>query len=304
MNGNLNKFWLAVAFSAVCSFCLLTSIFTDAQDDKFDDLRKKAQKMQASVNSVTVKKSVSQLPGMSPKQESRQQQPAATVKMPEIPGMVYVSSGDFIMGTNAGFEYEYPEHRINLKGFYIDKFEVTNSQYKKFVDGTGYPVPKHWVNKTFPKGEDNIPVSNVSYYDALAYAKWAGKRLPTEQEWEKTARGIDNRKYPWGNTWRKNFANVRPMVGFTSLKPVGACGGNDGASPYGAYDMAGNVWEWTETFFEPYPGNTLPNINFGKKNRVIKGGSYKQSETIAESYRRDFLDPNSTRTDVGFRCAK
>lgn len=302
MNGNLNKFWLAVAFSAVCSFCLLTSIFTDAQDDKFDDLRKKAQKMQASVNSVTVKKSVSQLPGMSPKQESRQQQPAATVKMPEIPGMVYVSSGDFIMGTNAGFEYEYPEHRINLKGFYIDKFEVTNSQYKKFVDGTGYPVPKHWVNKTFPKGEDNIPVSNVSYYDALAYAKWAGKRLPTEQEWEKAARGTDGRRYPWGDEWSPGCANIRPVFGLTSLKIVGSYPA--GVTVYGAYDMSGNVSEWTESFFEAYPLNETTNANYCNKYKVIRGGSFLTTRSMAQTARRDILSPDEVHEDVGFRCVK
>jgi len=222
--------------------------------------------------------------------------------IPEIPGMVYVEEGEFIAGSSTAFDYESPQHIVSLKGFYIDKYEVTNQQYKKFIDATGYPAPIDWRNNTFRPGEDSLPVVNISYYNALAYAKWAGKRLPTEQEWEKTARYNDGRRYPWGNTWRKTCANVRPVIGFSKLKPIGSY--PDGVSKYGAYDMAGNVWEWTDSSFLPYPGNKVFNQNYNEKNKVIRGGSYRQSELIAECCRRDFLEMNSTRTDVGFRCAK
>jgi len=220
-----------------------------------------------------------------------------------IPGMVYIPAGEFIFGTNEGFNYEFPQQRIYLDGFYIDKYEVTNQQYKNFVDATGHPAPLYWKNNTYPKGKDNFPVTNVSYYDALSYSKWAGKRLPTEQEWEKASRYIDGRIYPWGNDWKSNCANIKPIIGFGKLKRVGSF--PEGVSKYGCFDMSGNVWEWTQSYFEPYFGNSISNENYGKKYRVIRGGSYRQAESVCQCYRRDFLDPDdSSRPDVGFRCAK
>ncbi|MDI6641363.1 MAG: SUMF1/EgtB/PvdO family nonheme iron enzyme [Elusimicrobiota bacterium] len=220
----------------------------------------------------------------------------------EIPGMVYIPEGEFIIGTNDGFAYELPARKIYLPGFYIDRYGVTNIQYKKFIDATDYPAPKHWKNGNFPKGQENYPVTNVSYYDALQFARWSGKRLPTEEEWEKAARFTDGRIYPWGNEWNKKYANVRPLFGIPSLKPVGSY--PEGCSPYGVYDTCGNVWEWTTSWFQAYPGNTTPDANFGEKFKVIRGGSYRQSEVISQTMRRDFLLPDSTRIDIGFRCAK
>ncbi|OGS23289.1 MAG: hypothetical protein A2252_09400 [Elusimicrobia bacterium RIFOXYA2_FULL_39_19] len=220
----------------------------------------------------------------------------------QILGMVYIPAGEFLMGTEEGFEYEYPLRKVVLQGFYIDKYEITNSQYKRFIESTDTTPPSHWKNNTYSKGEDNLPVTNVSYYDALAYAKWAGKRIPTEEEWERAARGTGGSYYPWGNTWDKNNANVRPMFGFGKAKNVGSF--PEGASVEGACDMCGNVWEWTTSWFLPYSGNTKPDPNYGEKYKIIRGGSYRQSEVIAQTMRRDYLDPNSTRIDVGFRCVK
>ncbi|OGS18446.1 MAG: hypothetical protein A3J83_07695 [Elusimicrobia bacterium RIFOXYA2_FULL_40_6] len=220
----------------------------------------------------------------------------------QIPGMIYISSGEFLMGTEDGFDYETPKRKVFLPAFFIDKYEVTNSQFKRFVDSTLRTPPAHWKGGSFPKGEENYPVSSIAYYDALAYAKWAGKRLPTEEEWEKAARGSDARIYPWGNDWEKKYANVRPMLGFGKPKPVGSC--PEGASKDGVCDLCGNVWEWTTSWFQPYPGNTKPDPNYGEKFKVIRGGSYRQSEVIAQTVRRDFLDPNALRIDVGFRCVK
>jgi len=217
-------------------------------------------------------------------------------------GMVYIPGGEVTIGTNEGFSSEKPTHIVYTTGFYIDKYEVTNAQYKIFIDATGHPAPPHWKNGKFPEGQEDYPVVNVSYYDALKYAKWAGKRLPTEEEWEKASRGTDGRIYPWGNEWEKNRANIRPVLGFGKPKPVGSF--PDGVSPYNVYDLCGNVWEWTTSWFQAYPGNTISNPNFGEKFKVIRGGSYKQSEIIAQSVRRDFLNPNDRRMDVGFRCAK
>ncbi|MEW6039972.1 MAG: SUMF1/EgtB/PvdO family nonheme iron enzyme [Elusimicrobiota bacterium] len=228
--------------------------------------------------------------------------PQDTVEMPGIPGMVYVPAGEFIMGTNDGFRYEAPARSIFIQGYYIDKSEVTNMQYQRFVDSTGHNPPAHWKGGRYPKGEENFPVTNVSYYDALSYTRWAGKRLPTEEEWEKVARGTDGRIYPWGNQWKKKAANVKPLVGFGGMNAVGSF--PEGKSPYGCMDMAGNVWEWTTSWFSAYPGNVYFDINYGEKYKVIRGGSYRQSEIIAQCPRRDFLDPELSRIDVGFRCAK
>ncbi|OGS27445.1 MAG: hypothetical protein A2297_04295 [Elusimicrobia bacterium RIFOXYB2_FULL_48_7] len=167
----------------------------------------------------------------------------------QIPGMVYISSGEFIMGTDEGFDYEGPSRKIFLQGFYIDKYEVTNTQYKRFVDSTGINPPPNWKNGKIPSGEDNYPVVNVTYYEALGYAKWAGKRLPTEEEWERSARGPKAYIYPWGIDWNKKYANVRPLIGFGKPKPVGSF--PDGSSFEGVCDLCGNIWEWTTSWFTP-----------------------------------------------------
>jgi formylglycine-generating enzyme required for sulfatase activity len=231
---------------------------------------------------------------------SKQEQKKAPVQ--EIPGMVCVQAGDFIMGTNEGFDYESPQQRVYLKTFYIDKYEVTNKQYKIFIDKTGYPSPKSWKNNEYLSGKDDCPVVNVSFYDAAAYAKWAGKRLPTEQEWEKAARGTDGRRYPWGDEWSPGCANIRPVFGLTSLKIVGSYPA--GVTVYGAYDMSGNVSEWTESFFEAYPLNETTNANYCNKYKVIRGGSFLTTRSMAQTARRDILSPDEVHEDVGFRCVK
>lgn len=146
--------------------------------DKFEQLR---EKFKLEFNSDK--------PALKPGAPAEEKKPETKTKKEnepeELPGMVYVPEGEFIMGTNKGFDYESPEHTVYLKGFYIDKYEVTNVQYKRFVDYTGYTPPKHWKNKNFPSGKGYFPVTNISCRDAEAYAKWAGKRLPTEEEWKK-----------------------------------------------------------------------------------------------------------------------
>ena len=248
-------------------------------------------------------------PAAQPASAPSYQKPAAPAYTPpsygtmsEIPGMIFIPAGEFIIGTDQGFKYESPARVISLNGFYIDRSEVTNAQYQRFVDSTGHAPVVNWKGGRFPKGEENFPVTNIGYYDALAYARWAGKRLPTEEEWEKAARGSDGRSYPWGNEWKKRAANVRPIIGFGGLAAVGSY--PEGASKYGCVDMSGNVWEWTTSWFAAYPGNLTDDPNFGEKYKVIRGGSYRQSEIIAQCPRRDFMDPEQSRVDVGFRCAK
>jgi len=218
-----------------------------------------------------------------------------------IPNMIYIPEGEFVMGTNDGFVYEAPEQKIYLKAFFIDRTEVTNRQYKRFVDATKYPPPKHWKNNTYPKNMDNYPVVNVSLEDALAYCKWAGKRLPTEQEWEKAARAGDKRTFPWGNEWEINITNKSIFLGIGKIKPVGNY--QSDKSIYDVYDLAGNVREWTQSKFLPYPGYTGDMKYFKEELYVVRGGSYKLPKLFCRTYRRDAFKKDTKLPDLGFRCA-
>ena len=147
--------------------------------------------------------------------------------------------------------------------------------------------PRHWENRKYPEGEDNLPVVYINWKDANAYCHWAGKRLPTEIEWEKAARGTDARIWPWGNVFDITKCNVESWEG-SGPKPVGSypqC-----VSPYGVYDMAGNVWEWTDSWYgDAYPGSTFTSDEFGQKFRVLRGGSW---------YYYDSLNPIGARTPL------
>ena len=154
--------------------------------------------------------------------------------------MVLIPSGEFIMGSNERWDDETPEYIESVEKFYIDAYEVTNAEYEKFTYDTKREVPYHWSNGKVPKNKKNHPVIYVNWYDAEGYCKWEGKRLPTEQEWEKAARGESGNIYPWGNTWTIDKSN-HPYKGSTGTEPVGSY--PNGTSPYGLYDMSGNVWE-------------------------------------------------------------
>lgn len=283
-------------FKLLLIVCIFSGMAFSQETDKFKEMRERLNKLSIGQDKTAAQPQAPQ-GGESPAYSSKRD-----TAPEELPGMVYVPPAEFLMGTNNGFRYESPEHIVFVEGFHIDKYEVTNMQYKRFLDYTGYPPPKDWSRNNFPKGKGLYPVTNVSFADAEAYAKWSGKRLPAEEEWEKAARFTDSRIYPWGNQWQKDFANVKPMIGFSSSKPVGSCPA--GVSKYGAFDMSGNVWEWTTSNFMPYKGNTEPNENYGEKYKVIRGGGYRHSEVMAQSARRDFFAPDKTRTDVGFRCAR
>jgi len=225
--------------------------------------------------------------------------------------MALIPAGEFVMGTNTRLSDEGPEHKVTLNAFYIDKYEVTNLQYKKFIDATNYKSPQHFENRTYPKGKVDHPVVYVSWTDAEAYCKWADKRLPTDEEWEKAARGSDARNYPYGNEFDFNKSNG--PVRWTALKqagdtaPVGAF--EDGKSPYGLYDMSGNVWEWTASWYHAYPGNTRPSENYGEVYKTLKGGSwwdcsFYQCGISAPAYNRAFFLKSTKNKSFGFRCAK
>lgn len=224
--------------------------------------------------------------------------------------MIRIPAGAFTMGSNDRLPDEGPAHVVHLPTYFIDKYEVTNLQYKQFIDATGHRSPSHFRNRTFPPGKADHPVTFVSWHDADDYCRWAGKRLPTAAEWEKAARGADQRTFAWGDEFDIHKANT--PVRWERLKlegdttPVGAFEG--GVSPYGLYDMSGNVWEWTSSWYLPYPGNTRPTENYGEKYKTLKGGSwwdcsFYQCGISAPVFNRSFFNPNVKNSSFGFRCA-
>ena len=223
--------------------------------------------------------------------------PASVTKMKEkedeIPSeMVYVPAGEFIIG----WDKENRPVNISTGDFYIDEYEVTNENYKKFIDATGHRPPKHpgkskydiWQGNDYPVDLAKHPVVSVSWEDAAAYARWSGKRLPSEIEWEKAARGIDGRLYPWGNKFEENRCNAGAF-GRKGTSPAGSY--SNGISPYGCFDMAGNVWEWSSTLYDTK-----------HKWHLARGGSWADGEgeitTVARS------NPITASPTGGFRCVK
>lgn len=212
-------------------------------------------------------------------------------------GMVYVPGGKMEMGRNGGDEYETPVHTVTVNPFYMDRTEVTNEQYQQFVAQTGHRVPIHWRDGKFPSGQAELPVVNISWDDASAYAKWIGKRLPSEAEWEFAARGSDGRIYPWGNSWSAANANAGKESGGAIAK-VGSF--PHGASQFGILDMCGNVWEWTSSSLNNYADESKE-IAPGK---VIRGGAFDTPSKRATATYRGVLPPDRLRDKTGFRLVK
>jgi formylglycine-generating enzyme required for sulfatase activity len=220
--------------------------------------------------------------------------------------MVLVPAGEFTMGSDDWWPKVQPEHRRHAGAFYIDRFEVTNRRYKRFVDATGRPAPDHWKGGVIPEGRENHPVLYVTWYTAEDFCRWEGKRLPEDYEWEKAARGPEAWTFPWGDKFERDFANT-PQYGNDDTLPVGSF--EQGKSYYGVYDMAGNAWEWTASWFKPYPGNNHPDENYGERYKVLKGGSwydctYYKCGISAPAYNRVFFQPITKNNNFGFRCAQ
>ncbi|MEM2125101.1 MAG: SUMF1/EgtB/PvdO family nonheme iron enzyme [Candidatus Methanosuratincola sp.] len=222
------------------------------------------------------------------------------------PGMVFIPGGTFRMGRDDGDEYERPAHEVTVGPFFMDRMEVTNFQYHQFIRATGHRPPPHWQSGLYPLGQDNLPVTHVSWNDANAYCQWAGKRLPTEAEWEFAARGTDGRLYPWGNQWGPDVANAGDAArGGTA--PVGSY--PKGESPFKVLDLVGNVWEWTASELRAYPGGwiseeTLPESE-RRKLRVIRGGCYLSNSLQATAtYRMGWPAEGADYAQTGIRCVK
>jgi len=230
--------------------------------------------------------------------------------------MVLIPAGEFLMGSSdseirdmvqlhggkeSWFADENPQRKVQIKSFYMDRFEVTDQQYSAFDPSFLYPEDRK-----------DHPIVGVTWQNAADYCKWAGKRLPTEEEWEKAARGTDGRVYPWGNSFDASKANTtesgrggKARVGSFELETSGALfpGGTvetgkfaAGVSPYGIYDMAGNVWEWTDSWYDS--GKTDNGL------RVLKGGSWISPSISSRAALRLGDDGPTVANDYGFRCAK
>jgi formylglycine-generating enzyme required for sulfatase activity len=289
-------------------------------------------------------------------------------------GMVLIPAGEFTMGSDKetneamwrganalnpyGFKDklyvdEHPAHKVNLPAYYIDKYEVTNEQFRDFVIATQHTTPYNWPNNGYNlskellaglpldhlrqiatnqfrldmdvpnmsqkellaelyKIQDSrnpLPVTTVTWPDADAYCHWAGKRLPTEAEWEKAARGPQGFEYPWGNNWDPKMINTMSENPDQPYSPVGSYPGDK--SGYGVYDMAANVTEWVADWYDAYPGAAASDENkyYGKKQRVIRGGMtssghYDALSMVFRNAKRTHLRPYTALIDVGFRCAK
>ena len=227
--------------------------------------------------------------------------------------MVKIAEGSFIRGSGpeAGRGDERPRRTIHLSAFMIDKYEVTNAQYLNFVTATGHKAPLNVYgigSISDIKGIDNLPVVQVTWHDAADYCQWVGKRLPTEAEWEKAARGTDGRQYPWGDgTPSPSHANFnRDWVATQTLLPVGSL--PDGASPYGIHDMAGNAREWVQDWYAKEYYQVAPNRNpKGPETgllKVIRGGSWHSFTSDVRTAARGKGGFALKTHGIGFRCAR
>ena len=225
----------------------------------------------------------------------------------ESQSMALVPAGEFTMGSAAGDSDEQPERKIYLDAFLIDKYEVSVGQYAAFLQAKGVEPPSDWKTMNQPAHQTR-PAANMDSVDAAAYCKRVGKRLPTEAEWEKAARGTDGRLYPWGNeppTPRHANFGKTDWNNHGALAPVGSF--EEGKSPYGLYDMAGNVWEWVSDWYDfryyksgPTKNPTGPSSGGTK---VIRGGAWNGNARALRSANRSVISPTDQGL-TGFRCAK
>lgn len=233
--------------------------------------------------------------------------------------MVLIPAGEFLMGTSIslrdGGRDEYPERRIFLDAFYMDTYEVTSGRYLEFIKATGHRLPEHprdktltlWKGATVPDAFKDHPVVNVDWFDAAAYCAWAGRRLPTETEWERAARGTSGRRFPWGNTEpTRTLANyLNQWRNGAGLEPVGSH--PQGASQEGVQDLQGNVWEWVADWYDLHSYAKGPTRNpKGPAEgtlKVVRGSGWESEAPLLRSAHRLSSDPMNRNHSLGFRCA-
>jgi formylglycine-generating enzyme required for sulfatase activity len=229
--------------------------------------------------------------------------------------MATVPAGEFTMGrtretsddkTNMRpliLRDDRPPHEVYLDEFRMDAHEVTQAEYAAFVKATKHRAPYHWLGGTVPAGAEALPVHNVDWRDADAYCRWAGKRLPTEAEWEKAARGgLDGQDYPWGGD------KITPADARFNVADGPAPAGQFKPNAYGLYDMAGNVAEWVNDWFErAYYEQSPPKNPAGPqsgKYKMVRGGAWSDGPRRLTVFFRNWVRPNQTTPNIGFRCAK
>ena len=238
-------------------------------------------------------------------QKQSQEKPA--LAQPVEGSMAVVPAGEFMMGSPTGDSDEQPAHKVYVETFSMDKYEVTVGQYAAFLQAKGIDPPSDWKTMN-QSAHQKRPVANVDWADAFAFCKWAGKRLPTEAEWEKAARGTDDRLYPWGNEaptpLHANFGKS-DWNNHGVLAPIGTF--EAGKSPYGMYDMAGNVWEWVNDWYDYNYYKASPSQNPAGPSsggtKVIRGGAWNSNPRAMRSANRSLISPTDQGLN-GFRCAK
>jgi len=268
-------------------------------------------------------------------------EPPALDQAPSGPAEIYVPAGSFILGAVDqpwAYDNELVPHEVELRGFRIDRAPVTNGEFAKFVDDSGYRKRRLWHADGWERLErDSVgaplyweqdsdgwsrvrfgrrepvppsePVQHVSWFEADAFARWAGKRLPTELEWERAAGWHDHEgkfRYPWGQEWMGFEASLDHRR--FSPAPAGSYAG--GVSPVGCVQMGGDVWEWTSSYFQPYPGflsfpyPEYSEVFFGEEYRVLRGGSWATDALVARTSFRNWEHPGRRQMFAGFRCAR
>jgi formylglycine-generating enzyme required for sulfatase activity len=239
--------------------------------------------------------------------------------------LLYVPAGEFTMGSDADdavaecqkirsfcprdwFTDEEPPHSVHVDDFWIDQTEVTNTMYAKCVadgickeptDKSSNTHPSYYGNPEF----DDYPVIHVDWNMAKTYCEWAGRRLPTEAEWEKAALGLDGRTYPWGEDISCSLANYWGQDGGCVGDTTEVGSYMDGASAYGALDMSGNVSEWVQDWYDAYPGSTVSDPYYGTTYRVLRGGAWDYLEIFVRADRSKYV-PAITDYNLGFRCSR
>jgi serine/threonine-protein kinase len=234
---------------------------------------------------------------------------------------VLIPGGQFAIGTDMKncpsvpdckiTDDEKPEHTVNLTAYYLSKYELTNREYQEFVIATKHQPPKIWNGNDFPIGADDLPVTYVSWDDAVAYCQWRSQRdgldfrLPTEAEWEHAERGKDARIFPWGDNWDNSLANAnKTTADIKSPLAINKPPNNtEDRSPFGIYAMAGNVSEWTATDFQAYPGSNFKPTSKDLTCKVVRGGSFNTSPNTLRTTIRAWYFPDKVNNDLGFRLA-